>query len=88
MPAPQNWAPQVYPKLVVQNMKPYIYNPLPGILFRNMPGGNVIMQTNQDTGYPQMNESYQQPLNNDFMIPKFEGSNNYAPVFYQQDMFT
>jgi len=46
MPPPQNWAPQVYPKLVVENMKPYIYNPLPGILFKNMPGGNVIMQTN------------------------------------------
>ena len=49
MPVPPNWNPQGFPKLLVQNMKPYLYNPLPQLPFLNMPGNqNIIIQTNPD----------------------------------------
>lgn len=61
--------------------------PLPGIPFRNMPGGHVIMQTNPDTNYQLMNENAYQ-MAPDFQIPKTDNQFNYNPIFYQQDMFT
>ena len=40
VPPPENWYPQQYPKIVYNNMKPFIYSPLAAIPFRNVPTGN------------------------------------------------
>lgn len=88
IPVPQNWSPQVFPKLQVQNMKPYMYSPLPQIPFLNMPGGqNIVMnnltysvQTNADLGYE---------ISNDVILPKGpQNQYSYTPVYYNQDMFS
>ena len=39
---PTNWSPQVYPKVLCQNMKPYAYVPMSLIPFLNMPGENNV----------------------------------------------
>lgn len=39
---PSSWNPQVYPKVVCQNMKPYAYMPLGLIPFLNMPGATNV----------------------------------------------
>lgn len=60
MPPPQNWNPQIFPKIICHNMKPYMYNPLAQLQYLNMPGSNNIVMngydnTEADFGY---NKSY------------------------------
>lgn len=90
MPPPQNWYPQVYPVITCQNMKPYVYTPLPQIPFLNMPGNqNIIINTNPNTqGYPDIYQGYQMPTN-DFG-PQINQAlyTNYQPTYYGSDMFT
>lgn len=90
MPPPQNWYPQMFPKIQVQNMKPYVYTPLPQIPYLNMPGNqNVIINTNPNTnGYPDIYSGYQMPTN-DF-VPQIDQAlyMNYQPTYYNQDVFT
>jgi len=60
MPPPQNWYPKVFPTINCQTMAPYLYNPLPGIPFKNLPGATTIVN-NQSQAYDQNynNANYQ-----------------------------
>lgn len=50
MPPPTNWYPREGPKVVCNNMKPFVYSPLPGIPYNNSGSGNVEMNRNQMEG--------------------------------------
>lgn len=67
-------------------MKPYMYNPLPQILFLNMPGNqNIILNTNPET-FEQSSMGYQLA---DVTIPKIDPQQySYNPTYYNQDMFS
>lgn len=89
MPPPANWSPQVFPKIICHNMKPYMYNPLQQIQYLNMPGNNnIVMNMNEVTEANfSANMGYQ--LNNDFKMPAIDNQYmNYNPVYYNQEMFT
>lgn len=89
IPVPQNWSPQVFPKLQVQNMKPYLYNPLAQIPFLNMPGGQNIVMGNNLGESVQTNADFGHEMSNDIIMPKGpQNQYSYTPVYYNQDIFT
>ena len=46
---PANWYPQEQPKVMCNNMRPFVYQPLPGIIYKNSGEGINVMQ-NQNGG--------------------------------------
>lgn len=50
MPPPPNWNPQESPKVVWNNMKPFIYSPLPGIIYHNRVDSTNVKVINGNQG--------------------------------------
>ncbi len=59
IPPPPNWNPQLFPKIVWNELKPFVYSPLPQIPYLNMPGQQNIINQNQNQDYGQMNQMNQ-----------------------------
>ena len=38
-----NWSPQTFPQVVCEQMRPYLYSPMPQILYHNMPGQTMVI---------------------------------------------
>lgn len=55
IPPPPNWNPQLFPKIVWNELKPFVYSPLPQIPYLNMPGQQNIVNQNQNQDLYQMN---------------------------------
>lgn len=88
LPPPSVWNPKVYPQVLCENMKPYIYSPLPQIPFLNMPGDTTVktnLNFDKQMNEMQRNVSYQ--LGKEIIFDK-NISYNYQPQFYGQDNFS
>lgn len=70
MPPPENWYPHEAPKVINNNMSPFVYQPLPGIPFHNIGQNNVSQNP--------MGQMGQQPyFQNDGLNGKYQNDAQY-----------
>ena len=68
---PNGWYPQEWPKVVFNNMRPFVYQALPGIPFRNSGEGINVMANQNEGVQPYFGEGNNQ---GNYNQPYFDGN--------------
>lgn len=82
IPAPTNWNSEIYAKVQCNNLKPYIYRPLPQIKHKNMPKN--INNSAYDSS-PNLMKEYTVDDDTGFSYQNFNNINvyqNYQPSYF------